>query len=159
MLQVCLNRQASLWLATAAIFNSIASTPSAAQTVASSAALEIPCILAGRINDDQRWAPLSSGLVLLDAQGKQVREPTKQALATVTAVKLAAPALLALCNGNQALPSGDAGAGTKTPASAVKAGSEALKVQAVYYPPGRAGGQWVELQLELPVERITVAVQ
>ncbi len=115
------------------------------------------CILAGRLNADLRWAPLANGVTLLNAQGKVVRAPTQQALASVVAVKLAAPALLSQCNGSQALPSGDVGASSKAPVPAVNASPAALKVEAVYYPPGRAGGQWVELQLDVPAERVVVA--
>ena len=131
-----------------------------AQTVPGNTALTgKSCILAGRLNTDQRWAPLANGVTLLNAQGKPVAGASQQALASVVAVKLDAPMLLSQCNGNQALPSPGADTGSKAPVPTINAGLAALKVEAMYYPPGRSGGQWVELQLDVPAERVVVSAR
>ena len=117
------------------------------------------CILAGRLNTDGRWAPLARGVTLLNAQGERVSASSKKALDTVTTVRLGEPALLSQCNGNKPLVSGESTTGSKTPAPAIKPGSMALNVEAIYYPPVRAGGQWVELQLVLPADRVVTAAR
>ncbi len=117
------------------------------------------CILAGRLNADNQWAPLARGVTLLDAQGERVNATSKQALDTVKAVRLSEPALVSQCNGNQPLASGEGTTGSKTPAPTIRPGSIALNVEAIYYPPVRAGGQWVELQLVLPVDRVVTATR
>ena len=118
-----------------------------------------PCILAGRLNADNRWAPLARGVTLLNAQSERVSAYSKKALETVRAVRLSEPALLSQCNGNQPLVSGESTTGSKTPAPAIKPGPIALNVEAIYYPPVRAGGQWVELQLVLPADRVVTAAR
>ena len=118
-----------------------------------------PCILAGRLNADNQWAPLARGVTLLNAQGESVSASSKKALDTVKAVRLSEPALVSQCNGNQPLVSGEGTTGSKTPAPTIKPGSIALNVEAIYYPPVRAGGQWVELQLVLPVDRVVTAAR
>ena len=117
------------------------------------------CILAGRLNTDGRWAPLARGVTLLNAQGGRVSASSKKALDTVTTVRLGEPALLSQCNGNKPLVSGESTTGNKTPAPAIKPGPIALEVEAIYYPPVRAGGQWVELQLVLPADRVVTAAR
>ena len=118
-----------------------------------------PCILAGRLNADNRWAPLARGVTLLNAQGERVSDSSKKALDTVSSVRLNEPALLSQCNGSQPLVSGESTTGNKTPAPAIKPGPIALEVEAIYYPPVRAGGQWVELQLVLPADRVVTAAR
>ena len=118
-----------------------------------------PCILAGRLNADNRWAPLARGVTLLNAQGERVSASSKKALDTVRAVRLSEPALVSQCNGSQPLVSGENTTGSKTPAPAIKPGSIALNVEAIYYPPVRAGGQWVELQLVLQADRVVTAAR
>lgn len=117
------------------------------------------CILAGRLNADNQWAPLARGVTLLDAQGERVSAASKKALDTVKAVRLSEPALVSQCNGNQPLVSGDNTTGSKTPVPSVKPGLVAINIEAIYYPPVRAGGQWVELQLMLPVDRVVTATR
>ena len=147
---------------------SISATPLFAQTPAApivspppagaaSTLADKPCILAGRLNADNRWAPLARGVTLLNAQGEHVSASNKKALDTVRAVRLSEPALLSQCNGNQPLVSGENTSGNKTPAPSIKPSPIALNVEAIYYPPVRAGGQWVELQLVLPADRVVVA--
>jgi hypothetical protein len=135
---------------------SLSLTPLLAQTSPASGATvaDKSCILAGRLSSDQRWAPLAGGLILLDGAGKRVNASSKEALASVKAVKLSAPALLSQCNGNQALASGEATGGNKGPVPAASAGAKALEVQAMYFPPARVGGVWVELQLAPPADRL-----
>jgi len=123
----------------------------AAQNAANSSA---QCILAGRLDADQRWAPQVRGVELLDAAGKRVSAASKEILSTVKAVRLSQPALLSNCNVNQALPEGDASSGQKSPAPAVSAGNAPIPVQAVAYPPLRVGGSLVELQVQAPVDRV-----
>ena len=146
----------------------VATVPLSAQTIAVPLANTAPvattladksCILAGRLNADNQWAPLARGVTLLNAQGERVSASSKKALDTVKAVRLSEPALVSQCNGNQPLASGEGTKGSKTPAPTVKPGSIALNVEAIYYPPVRAGGQWVELQLMLPVDRVVTAAR
>ena len=118
-----------------------------------------PCILAGRLNADSRWAPLARGVTLLNAQGERVSASSKNALNTVRAVRLSEPALVSQCNGGQPLVSGESTTGSKTPAPAIKPSSIALNVEAIYDPPVRAGGRWVELQLVLPADRVVTAAR
>jgi hypothetical protein len=135
---------------------SLSVMPLFAQTSPASdaAALDKPCILAGRLNNDQRWAPLARGLILLDGAGKRVDASSKEALAGVKAVRLSEPALLSQCNGNQALVDGASLSGGKSAVPAARAGAKALEVQAMYFPPARSGGAWVELQVALPADRL-----
>lgn len=114
------------------------------------------CILAGRINQDGRWAPMSAGVTLLNSSGRVIREAHATALSEVKTVRLSAPALLARCHGNQPLPDGDASRGAKSPAPAVAAGPQPLPVTAVALMPGRSSGQWVELRIELPHDRVVL---
>jgi hypothetical protein len=114
------------------------------------------CILAGRLDAEQRWAPQSRGVELLDAAGKRVSGSSKEALANVKAVRLSQPALLSNCNGDQALPEGGASTGNKSPAPAVSASKESVSVQAVAYPPLRVGGSLVELKLQVPAQRVVM---
>ncbi len=107
------------------------------------------CILAGRLDDQQRWAPQARGVQLLNAAGQPVTSASKEALATVKTVRLSQPALLSSCNGNQALPPGGDITGKKTPAAAVAASASPIPVQALAYPPLRVGGELVELKLDL----------
>ncbi|MBC7707159.1 MAG: hypothetical protein H7274_24845 [Rhodoferax sp.] len=141
-----------------------AQTPAAATVIpppasTASTLADKPCILAGRLNADNRWAPLARGVTLLNAQGEGVGASSKKALDTVTAVRISEPALLSQCNGSQPLVSGESTTGSKTPVPAIKPGPIALNVEAIYYPPVRAGGQWVELQLLLPADRVVTAAR
>ena len=151
----------SCLLATAPLFAQTAAVPLANATPATTATTlaDKSCILAGRLNADNQWAPLARGVTLLNAQGERVSASSKKALDTVKAVRLSEPALVSQCNGNQPLASGEGTTGSKTPAPTVKPGLIALNVEAIYYPPVRAGGQWVELQLVLPVDRVVTAAR
>ncbi len=115
---------------------------------------EASCILAGRLNSEGQWAPAGRGVQLLGAEGQRIRAANPQTLANVKSVRLSQPVWLAKCNGSQALPDGDASTGSKSPAPALKAGAKPISVQALAYAPLRAGGQWVELRLDVPPERV-----
>jgi hypothetical protein len=119
-------------------------------------ASEAQCILAGRLNSEGRWAPQASGTQLLDASGKSVSGAAQSALSTIKAVRLAEPALLSSCNAGQAMADGDTNKGSKSPVPAVSAGNAPVEVQAISTLPGRAGGQWVELRLNVPAERVVM---
>jgi hypothetical protein len=112
------------------------------------------CVLAGRIDLAQRWAPQARGVELLDASGQRVSGASKDLLASVKAVRLSQPALLSNCHGNQALPDGETSSGNKSPVPAVSAAHAPIPVQAVTYPPLRVGGSLVELQVEIPADRV-----
>lgn len=115
---------------------------------------EAQCILAGRVNSEGRWAPQASGMQLLDAAGKPVSGAAPSKLSTIKAVRLAEPALLASCNAGQAMADGDASEGSKSSVPALAAGNIPVQVQAMNTLPGRAGGQCVELRLNVPAERV-----
>lgn len=151
---VCANSATALFAQTPA---SLGETPSPAATASTLA--DKPCILAGRLNADNQWAPLARGVTLLNAQGERVSGSSKKALDTVRAVRISAPAWVSQCNGNQPLVSGESASGSKTPAPAIKPSPMSLNVEAIYYPPVRVGGQWVELQLVLPADRLVTAAR
>jgi hypothetical protein len=134
------------------------SSPSTASAAAPQAG-DAQCILAGRLNSEGRWAPQASGVTLLDASGQRIRSIGKPALDAVKAVRVNEPALLAKCNGNQPLADGDAGTGNKSPSPAVTAGSAPINVKALATIAGRAGGQWVELRVDAPPERVSLLVR
>lgn len=130
-------------------------TPVSLQSAAAKPlAVDASCILAGRLSSEGHWAPAARGVLLLGAQGQLIRTANQQTLANVKSVRLSEPALLAKCNGNQALPDGDASIGSKSPAPALEAGMQPISVQALAYVPLRVGGQWVELRLDVPPERV-----
>lgn len=140
-----------------AVLASALFTPASASTRLNLADNEAgTCILAGRINQDGRWAPMSTGVTLLNSSGRVIRQADAKALSGVKAVRLSAPALLARCHGNQPLPDGDASLGAKSPAPAVAAGPLPLPVTALALMPGRSSGQWVELRIDLPQDRVVL---
>lgn len=149
-------RQGLLFAAFAASALQAQTNPTAADRPSGVApqAGEAHCILAGRLNSEGRWAPAASGVQLLNASGQRVLGAELSVLAGVKAVRLAEPALLSKCNSGQAMADGDASAGGKSPAPAVNAGNKPIQVQAMSTLPGRAGGQWVELRLSVPAERV-----
>jgi hypothetical protein len=121
------------------------------------------CILAGRLDSDSQWAPRFAHLDLLDSEGKSIQprlanqQSAKDLLAGVKQVRIKSPALLSSCNGNQAIPKGDAlPSQAHTQAPAVSAGATLIAVEAISYPPLGLGGQWVELKLALQQERVTM---
>ncbi|MDP3761314.1 MAG: hypothetical protein Q8R01_12445 [Ramlibacter sp.] len=115
------------------------------------------CIVAGRLNDEARWAPRMAGVELLGQDGRVLTSADKQALATVKQVRLSAPALLSRCDGNAQLPAGPESPGAKGPVPAVGPGTVA--VESVSYPKMRRGGELVELKLTVPAERVTMVTR
>ncbi len=141
-------RQASLSLALCAVFVGPAAL-----------AREAQCIVAGRLNPEGRWAPASKGVQFLDAAGQRLSSAGQISLSAIKAVRVAEPMFLSSCNAGQAMADGDATKGSKSsksPAPALTAGTASLQVQAANTLPGRAGGQWVELRLDVPVERVVM---
>ncbi len=132
---------------------SLAMAQSAAPAATTGA--DAQCILAGRVDGDQRWAPQARGVELLDAQGKRVTSADKAALASVKQARISSPALLSACNGDQALAKGDNMPNAKKSSSpAVSAGAAPVNVDAVSFPPLRVGGTLVELRLSLAPDRV-----
>jgi hypothetical protein len=114
------------------------------------------CILAGRITADGKWAPRFDGVQLLAPGGRVVSSAKKEALGDVQQVRLTRPALLAKCDGDGELASGDGQpAIPKEPVPAVSPG--VVEVQTVSFPKLRTGGELVELRLRaLPLERVVM---
>lgn len=134
---------------------SLAMAQNAAPVASNSTNADLQCILAGRVDTDQRWAPQARGVELLDAQGKRVTSADKAALATVKQARISSPALLSACNGDQALAKGDDLPGAKkTSSPAISAGTAPVTVEAVNFPPLRVGGTLVELRLSPAPDRI-----
>jgi hypothetical protein len=112
------------------------------------------CIVAGRLSDAQ-WAPRFSGVQLLGANGQTVTGAGKDALAGVKQVRLARPALLSRCDGNNALTNADNDPrSAKAPAPALSAG--VVDVESVAFPKLRTGGELVELKVRAPAERVVM---
>ena len=92
------------------------SLPAAAQADASQ------CIVAGRLADGA-WAPRFGAVQLLSADGRSLLTADRQALGQVRQARLAQPALLSRCDGNNPLArADDEPAQAKTRAPAVSAG-------------------------------------
>lgn len=150
--QVCV---AALILAAAGAVTGLANAQTASQATAN---LEGQCILAGRLDSNQRWAPQARGIELMDAAGKRITGSSKAALASVKQARIGNPALLSGCNGNQALAQGDSlGKASKSTTQAVSAGASPLAVQAVGFVPLQVGGELVELRLSVRPDR-TIAL-
>ncbi|MDB5859996.1 MAG: hypothetical protein JWQ76_3685 [Ramlibacter sp.] len=113
------------------------------------------CIVAGRL-DGVQWAPRFTGVQLLGAQGKVVASADKKIVSGVRQVKLARPALLSRCDGDQPLFNADGEpAGKKEPVPRLAAG--VFDVEAVAYPKLRTGGELVELRVRVPADKVTVS--
>jgi len=113
------------------------------------------CIVAGRLNGAQ-WAPKFAGVQLLGAQGKLVASADKKAVSATSQVRLARPALLSRCNGDQPLFNADnEPAGKKEPVPSLAAGL--FEVEAVAYPKLRTGGELVELRVRVPADKVVTA--
>jgi hypothetical protein len=115
------------------------------------------CIVAGRVNDEARWAPRMAGVQLLGQDGRAVASADKQALANVKQVRLSAPALLSRCDGNGQLALGPESPGTKGAVPAIGPGTVA--VESVSFPKMRRGGELVELRVTVPAERVTLVTR
>ncbi len=115
------------------------------------------CIVAGRLNDESRWAPRMTGVALLGQDGRAVTSADKKILAGIKQVRLAAPALLARCDGDSQLALGPESPGTKEKVPAIGPGTVA--VESVSFPKMHRGGELVELKLTVPAERVTMVTR
>jgi hypothetical protein len=115
------------------------------------------CIVAGRLNDQGRWAPRLAGVELLGQDGRGVTSADKQALSAVKQVRLSAPALLSRCDGDAQLAAGPEAPGAKGPVPAI--GRSTVAVESVSFPKLRRGGELVELKLAVPAERGTMVTR
>jgi hypothetical protein len=119
-------------------------------------AADSQCVVAGRLNADQQWAPRTPGIELLNQDGKPVTASSREALSLVKKVRISRPSLLSLCDGNKELAADSAGAAAgKTAVPAVSADKALLAVEAVAFPKLR-NGELVELQLVLPAQRVVM---
>ena len=117
------------------------------------------CILAGRLGESGRWAPRIAGVSLHDAQGAAVSAATRDALAQVRQLRLGQRATLTTCDGDGArLAGGPDTADGRGPVPIVTAGRGFIPVLAVHHPRSRLG-QWVELQVQVPPERLGAAAR
>lgn len=115
------------------------------------------CILAGRVSEGH-WAPRFAGVQLLAANGQVLTAANRQALAGVRQARLAQPALLSACNGDQPLASADhEPAFTKADVPALSAGI--VDVEAVAFPKLRTGGELVELRVKAAPERVVMLMR
>jgi hypothetical protein len=111
------------------------------------------CIVAGRINADDKWAPRFEGVQLLAPRGRVIGSGGKQALADVQRVRLTKPALLSRCDGDGELARADDQPSIpKEPVPAV--GPGVVEVESVAFPKLRTGGELVELRVRVPAERV-----
>lgn len=116
------------------------------------------CILAGRLNDQGQWAPRFAGVQLLGAHGQAVNGASKQLVSAVSQARLARPALLSRCNGDQPLASADGEPrGQKTQVPALARG--VVDVEGVSYPKLRTGGELVELRVRVPAQRVVMVTR
>jgi hypothetical protein len=110
------------------------------------------CIVAGRLNDEARWAPRMAGVELLGQDGRAVTSADKKALSRVRQARLSAPALLSRCDGNGQLALGPDAAGPKGAGAVPAVGPGVVAVESVSFPKLRRGGEMVELKLTVPAE-------
>ena len=112
------------------------------------------CIVAGRVSDGQ-WAPRMAGVALLGANGQAVTAAGRDALGSVRQVRVAQPALLSRCDGNNPLANNDNDpAQAKGQVPALSAGT--FDVESVAFPTLRTGGELVELKVRAPAERVVM---
>ncbi len=115
------------------------------------------CILAGRLSDTGRWAPMMEGVELLGADGRPVQSTSRQALLSVRQARLAAPALLSRCDREATLAEGPENPGPKGAVPALTAG--VVTVESVHFPKLRRGGELVELRVSVPADRVTLVTR
>jgi hypothetical protein len=109
------------------------------------------CIVAGRLNDANQWAPRIAAVQLFDANGKIVLLSDKAALSTVTQAKINKALPLSSCDGNQALKKTDdlSDGGTAIMPNFMTATDGLVAVKSVAFPSLRAGnGSLVEIQIQ-----------
>ena len=143
---------AFLRIALAASVAALSAVPAAAQTDPGQ------CILAGRVNAQQQWAPRFLAVQLLGQDGRGIAKSSAEALAGVRKARLAQPALLSRCDGNGELARADNEApGRKSQVPAVSAG--VVEVESVAFPKLRTGGTLVELKLRVPADRVVAVMR
>lgn len=113
------------------------------------------CIVAGRINAEQQWAPRMAGVELYTQAGTRIAGASRGDLESVRQVRISRAALLSACDGNQALAAGGAEQ-VKGPVPAVRAGRALIAVDSVGFPKLRVGGELVELKLAAPPARLVM---
>ena len=125
-------------------------------TAPSAMAAEASCIVAGRVNAEQQWAPRLQGLELQGQDGKRVLTSNRDALQAIKRVRVLTPTLLSNCDVSAALTQGDTlPQQAKTAVPAIKADSATwLVVEAVNFPKLQVGGELVELRVQVPAERV-----
>lgn len=112
------------------------------------------CIVAGRLADGA-WAPRFGAVQLLSQDGRTLFAADRQALGQVRQARLAQPALLSRCDGNNPLArADDEPPQAKGRVPAVSAGL--VEVESVAFPKLRTGGELVELKLRVPAERVVM---
>lgn len=132
----------------AALAAGFVSLPAAAQPDAGQ------CIVAGRLSNGQ-WAPRLPGVQLLAGNGQAVSGAGRDSLAGVRQVRVAQPALLSRCDGNNPLSNNDNDpAQAKGQVPALSAGT--FDVESVAFPKLRTGGELVELKVRAPAERVVM---
>lgn len=120
-------------------------------------AADATCIIAGRLDAGGRWAPQFAGVRLLDDGGRVLSQPARDALSRVREAELTEPALLSRCDGNAPLAKGDDAPAPKASVPAASRGR--LKVTAVGFPKLQTGGELVELQVQVPPDRVVMVTR
>jgi hypothetical protein len=119
------------------------------------------CVLAGRVTDaaspQARWAPRSTDVQLLDAQGRVVSGARAADLQRVTQLRVQRDALAATCVGQAALPQAadDESPRTRQDVPLIRAGDQPIAVVALATPTSRSG-TWVEVKVVPPADRMVL---
>jgi hypothetical protein len=113
-------------------------------------ALASQCVVAGRLDDAARWAPRISAVELYNAQGTRVSASDKNALSTVTQMRVIKPVPLSTCNFDAAIAKVDdfaAPLGASKPGYLpITKGSELVPVKGIKFPAIRSG-RLVEIEV------------
>lgn len=122
------------------------------------------CITAGRLNAQGMWAPQFQTVRLLDEMGRPLAARGKAELSRVRAVEVTQPALLSACQGNGDLSRAEEAPAAKAPVPAAKAPVPAAKpgrltVEGVSFPKLQTGGELVELQVQVPADRVIMVTR
>jgi hypothetical protein len=115
------------------------------------------CITAGRLNAQGMWAPQFQTVRLLDEMARPLAARGKAELSRVRAVEVTQPALLSACQGNGDLSRAEEAPAAKAPVPAAKSGR--LTVEGVSFPKLQTGGELVELQVQVPADRVIMVTR
>ena len=115
------------------------------------------CILAGRLNENSRWAPRFDGVELLGAKGHVIKESKREVLHDARQVRVSKPAVLTKCDNDREIARGEEQPIPKEPVPAVAPG--AYEVEGIAFPKLRRGGELVEVKLRVPVERVVMVTR